>query len=587
MGHLVNPVSFRLGNTSFWRANYISSLKFSRLNTSFFLDKNIYIFINWFFNINTNHYLIKTGFFNGIFLYRKRKQIFLNRLKKSISRKRIFFKLLSNYIKLIASVSLYKLRYIFKRKILCYFSFYFKFLIFNIYLKKKKGWVSARIRRKKKLKKGVRNLKIKKSKKKKRNKIKSKKGHKVKNFRFNKKFRFKNFRFNKKFRFKNFRFNKKFRFKKKNKKFLIKRSKLRIDFRNLVPELSHYILYRSGELNYKIFFYLTRRLLKKSLRFKKAFNKKRQYSFGKKLRRFRFRKSSSSIKRKSKFHLRYSYKNKKRRGGLINILQGKKRLKKLKLRIKKRKNKRNWLFLIRNLVRKLKKKKLKGLIFLYKYRKLKVLLFYYLHILSILCKKRYLASAFIFKKLWVEKRISFKSLNKFNKKNFRFYFRIKKFFYYLFTRLLMYNNKKTIVNLKFLSNRFREIYFNNYWFFYFNRLINKFFSPYTFTSKIIFIRPINMSARLLFNFFCFHLRRRKSVGKILSLIMIDLKKQKSLLGFKIITSGRFTRRERALYKWYNSGRIPLSVYNTYLDFYVGTFKSRFGVCSLKIWIFKN
>jgi hypothetical protein len=122
-------------------------------------------------------------------------------------------------------------------------------------------------------------------------------------------------------------------------------------------------------------------------------------------------------------------------------------------------------------------------------------------------------------------------------------------------------------------------------------LLQKRFSRMLTPNKLVlrayFIESKVITTRLLFNYFCRHLRQRKPVNTILGMILNELKNQKALIGFKILTAGRFTRRERALYKWQVFQRTPLSLYGSYLDFFCGAYKSRFGVCSFKFWFFKE
>jgi len=96
-----------------------------------------------------------------------------------------------------------------------------------------------------------------------------------------------------------------------------------------------------------------------------------------------------------------------------------------------------------------------------------------------------------------------------------------------------------------------------------------------------------MTSKMLFNFFCRHLRKKRPLNRILNLVLGLIKKQKFLIGFKILTSGRFTRKERAHYKWIVHKKTPLSLYASKLDYFSGFFKSRFGVASFKIWVFKK
>ena len=124
-------------------------------------------------------------------------------------------------------------------------------------------------------------------------------------------------------------------------------------------------------------------------------------------------------------------------------------------------------------------------------------------------------------------------------------------------------------------------------FLYLNKIFNFYFKP---LKVHIFIKLIDnkvISARLIYNFFIRNLRTRKSIGRLVNFILSDITLQNNLLGFKVLTSGRFTRKERAFYKWISVKRSPLSTYNSMLDYFAGTYKSRFGICGIKIWLFKK
>lgn len=169
------------------------------------------------------------------------------------------------------------------------------------------------------------------------------------------------------------------------------------------------------------------------------------------------------------------------------------------------------------------------------------------------------------------------------------YFFFKRFFFSISqVRFIFLFNLRSKID--FLSN-FKlfllERFFAKSIFFYLSDYLNFLFYPLKISICYKLLSSSSVSASLLFLFFVRNLKSRKPINKIVSMVLSDLKKQKGLLGFRILTSGRFTRKERAFYKWISINRVPLSVYNSIVDYYAGVFKSRFGICSLRIWLFKK
>lgn len=170
----------------------------------------------------------------------------------------------------------------------------------------------------------------------------------------------------------------------------------------------------------------------------------------------------------------------------------------------------------------------------------------------------------------------------------RIYLFLKRFFFFESRYRFLIPSK--VSNNHYLSN-FKlfiiERFFSGSVFFYLAQYMNTYFFPMKIIIKYKLLSSNSVSAYLLYLFFVRNLKSRKPINKIVSLVISDLRVKKGLIGFRILTSGRFTRKERAFYKWMSINRVPLSVYNSVVDYYAGVFKSRFGICSLRIWLFKK
>ncbi len=58
-------------------------------------------------------------------------------------------------------------------------------------------------------------------------------------------------------------------------------------------------------------------------------------------------------------------------------------------------------------------------------------------------------------------------------------------------------------------------------------------------------------------------------------------------GIKITCSGRLGGAEIARIEWYREGRVPLHTLRADIDYGVGTAKTTYGTCGVKVWIFKG
>jgi hypothetical protein len=94
----------------------------------------------------------------------------------------------------------------------------------------------------------------------------------------------------------------------------------------------------------------------------------------------------------------------------------------------------------------------------------------------------------------------------------------------------------------------------------------------------------NISADLLLNMLIIQLGDYINYKNILNNIARRLQRLKHIEGFRIILSGRLTRKERAAYIIKNHHSIPLSTYSSPID-YAGGFKiMKFGCVGIKIYL---
>jgi len=130
--------------------------------------------------------------------------------------------------------------------------------------------------------------------------------------------------------------------------------------------------------------------------------------------------------------------------------------------------------------------------------------------------------------------------------------------------------------LKFLNNMKSNILSN---------FFNKVFKSFTFNFNFFILKPFLLNAQLIFKFIFRQLRKNKTIMRIINVLLFEVKRQKNFAGFKILARGRFTRKERAFNKLWFFRKLAYSTVAVPLDYHAGLYKSKFGLCSIRVWIF--
>lgn len=96
-----------------------------------------------------------------------------------------------------------------------------------------------------------------------------------------------------------------------------------------------------------------------------------------------------------------------------------------------------------------------------------------------------------------------------------------------------------------------------------------------------------ITPKLLGEFITKKLDQRHKLKDIIFPIMRALGRNEGISGFKMTCSGRFTRAERATYKWYRSGKLSLNSVRAPLIYDFTEKSLKFGMISIKIWLQYN
>ena len=105
--------------------------------------------------------------------------------------------------------------------------------------------------------------------------------------------------------------------------------------------------------------------------------------------------------------------------------------------------------------------------------------------------------------------------------------------------------------------------------------------------SIILLEKLWLPARLIFRFLHVHTRYQRPLFRMIQMLLDTMHFWDTILGIKFLCSGRFIRSERATYFWKKIGRLPLNTLSTNIEYFARTYRSRYGIGCVKIWLYRN
>lgn len=81
--------------------------------------------------------------------------------------------------------------------------------------------------------------------------------------------------------------------------------------------------------------------------------------------------------------------------------------------------------------------------------------------------------------------------------------------------------------------------------------------------------------------------KKYSVKRALDTLVSNLHNENNILGYKIAISGRLSRSRRGLYLCKKDGKISLNTVKLPIDYTSTYFKTKFGICGVKVWLNKK
>jgi small subunit ribosomal protein S3 len=104
--------------------------------------------------------------------------------------------------------------------------------------------------------------------------------------------------------------------------------------------------------------------------------------------------------------------------------------------------------------------------------------------------------------------------------------------------------------------------------------------------NIVEIRKPELDARLIAENIASQLERRVAFRRAMKRA-VQSAMRLGAQGIRINCSGRLGGAEIARLEWYREGRVPLHTLRADIDYGVGTAKTTYGTCGVKVWVFKG
>jgi hypothetical protein len=110
--------------------------------------------------------------------------------------------------------------------------------------------------------------------------------------------------------------------------------------------------------------------------------------------------------------------------------------------------------------------------------------------------------------------------------------------------------------------------------------------------EVIIFNIININIRnvhivAISNYIIKGLVQRYNLKWVLRPIIRDLTekiKEKKILGYKILCTGRFTRKQIASHLWQNEGAVSVNSYANIIKYFPAKVRLKYGICGVKIWL---
>jgi ribosomal protein S3 len=147
-----------------------------------------------------------------------------------------------------------------------------------------------------------------------------------------------------------------------------------------------------------------------------------------------------------------------------------------------------------------------------------------------------------------------------------------------------------LFSFRYLIFQYHENLVSKYFIFnFFSQVITLSLKKLHFTRKITSIRFIglhdrNINANVLVNYIIIKLKQYILLNEIITPLLRRLKEHSNIIGFRIIVSGRLTRKDRAAFLTYYHNNLNLSTLSIPIDYAADFLIMKFGVVGIKLYL---
>jgi len=182
-------------------------------------------------------------------------------------------------------------------------------------------------------------------------------------------------------------------------------------------------------------------------------------------------------------------------------------------------------------------------------------------------------------------------------RKYRGYMRSKKYgsnirLLYILQKRLVFKYSRKLFFL-FLKNKILRVFWDN-----FKGVLNYYLSKALVCGStnliniyIMGLSKMNVNASIISEFFFIRLKQYYTIWEVLKninfLFKILMRKKRIVRGYKIMCSGRFSRKQRATYNWKSFGSLALSTVKSKLDYSYRTIALKYSSITIKVWVRLN
>lgn len=153
-------------------------------------------------------------------------------------------------------------------------------------------------------------------------------------------------------------------------------------------------------------------------------------------------------------------------------------------------------------------------------------------------------------------------------------------------------NRISSVFIKSLYTYFIKVVISNLYWYLLNNSLKFYLSKLTLNQEnyhfnIYNLDFLNVTTDIISTYISLRLQQKYSLNWVLRPILKDLGakiKKNIFLGYKIVCSGRFTRKQIATYMWMKQGSLQLNKFTNLVKYSEASVRLKYGLCGVKVWL---